>query len=259
MNISLRTGFLCLFVCGGLLSLYGLWPTVSVNTSTEVQVDCGPTKTEVIKSIETVYIQTPAVLEPIVLTLVMLGPDIGHEGSIAIKSALMHTSRPLNFHLICTPENIEYMEGKFALFDRPVYPVEVTYYPITPEQVQDRVHRAGIGGNWNLLSKVFIHELLVDIDRAIFIDTDMIFVVDPLELWKNFADFGEDQLMSFPTMGPQSHAGKICSCVMLMDLARMRDVQFMPSTLLPAREALASSAFARGQSEGLQVLCTKVK
>ncbi|KAF9045722.1 hypothetical protein BDZ89DRAFT_942499 [Hymenopellis radicata] len=164
----------------------------------------------------------------------------------------MHTSRPLHFHLICTPENIEYMEGKFALFDRPAYPVEVTYYPITPEQVQDRVHRAGIGGNWNLLSKVFIHELLVDIDRAIFIDTDMIFVVDPLQLWKNFADFGEDQLMSFPTMGPQSHAGKICSCVMLMDLARMRDVQFMPSTLLPAREALASIAFARGQSEGLQ-------
>lgn len=188
MNISLRTGFLCLFVCGGLLSLYGLWPTVSVNTSTEVQVDCGPTKTEVIKSIETVYIQTPAVLEPIVLTLVMLGPDIGHEGSIAIKSALMHTSRPLNLHLICTPENIEYMEGKFALFDRPVYPVEVTYYPITPEQVQDRVHRAGIGGNWNLLSKVFIHELLVDIDRAIFIDTDMIFVVDPLELVRTFTD-----------------------------------------------------------------------
>lgn len=52
-------------------------------------------------------------------------------------------------------------------------------------------------------------------------------------------------------MGPLSHAGKICSCVMLMDLARMRETHFMPSSLLPNRRALASVAFERGLSEGL--------
>ena len=136
-------------------------------------------------------------LEPIVMTLVLLGDTIGHEGSIAIKSALIQTSRPLHFHLICSPENIRFLQEKFALFDRPMYDVEVTYYQVDVGMVRARSQRAGVSnagiggagsghvggdGGWSLLSKVFIHELLVDVERVIFMDSDMIFVVDPLEL-----------------------------------------------------------------------------
>ncbi len=138
--------------------------------------------------------------EPIVITLVLMGESFAHEGSVAIKSAIMHTSRPLHFHLICTQDNIPYLEKKFTLFTRPAYDIQVsnlnsslyalmwrrdsqvTYYPLTSERVRERGHRAGIGENWSALTKVFMHELLVDINKTIYIDTDMIFLVDPLEL-----------------------------------------------------------------------------
>ncbi|KAK0473127.1 hypothetical protein EDD18DRAFT_1313994 [Armillaria luteobubalina] len=155
----------------------------------------------------------------------------------------MYTSRPLHFHLILTKDNIAYMEKKFALFPRPAYDVEVTYYPITAERVRDRGHRAGIGEQWNLLSKVFMHELLVDVDKTIFMDTDMIFLVDPLELvciGTISTSLNPTLLMSFPTLGPTSHPGQICSCIMLMNFTLMRNpsAMFMPSTLLPDTAAL---------------------
>ncbi|PBK74272.1 hypothetical protein ARMSODRAFT_580918 [Armillaria solidipes] len=184
-----------------------------------------------------------------------MGEGVVHEGSIAIKSAIMYTSRPLHFHLICTEDNIAYMEKKFALFPRPAYAIEVTYYPITAERVRDRGHRAGIGEQWNVLSKVFMHELLVDVDKAIFMDTDMIFLVDPLELWNDFNKFEPYTLMSFPTLGPTSHPGQICSCIMLMNFTLMRNpsAMFMPSTLLPDTQhsSLAVLPFARGISDGI--------
>ncbi|SJL01432.1 uncharacterized protein ARMOST_04754 [Armillaria ostoyae] len=193
--------------------------------------------------------------EPIVITLVLMGESVAHEGSVAIKSAIMHTSRPLHFHLICTQNNIPYLEKKFALFTRPAYDIQVTYYPLTAERVRERGHRAGIGENWNVLTKVFMHELLVDVDKTIFIDTDMIFLVDPLELWNDFKHFEAHTLMSFPTLGPTSHPGQICSCIMLMNLALMRNpsAMLMPSSLLPETEqsSLAAMPFARGISDGI--------
>ena len=53
-------------------------------------------------------------------------------------------------------------------------------------------------------------------------------------------------------MGPNSHPGKICSCIMLMNLQRMRDAHFMPSTLFPSStKSLASSAFFQGANAGI--------
>lgn len=75
----------------------------------------------------------PAQLEPIAITLVLMGEGVVHEGSVAIKSAIMYTSRPLHFHLICTEDNIAYMEKKFALFPRPAYAIEVRIsVPVSP-------------------------------------------------------------------------------------------------------------------------------
>ncbi|KIY66731.1 glycosyltransferase family 8 protein [Cylindrobasidium torrendii FP15055 ss-10] len=242
--MPLRAGFLCLLVCTGIYLLFTLWPDTAHHLEA---VECPQSPTPV---------PAKPVLEPIALTFVLLGPNIAHEGSVAIKSALMYSSRPLHFHLIVTEDNIDYLERKFALFDSPAYDVKVTYYPITTDMVRQRGERAGVGSNWPLLSKVFIHELLIGVKRVIFMDTDMIFVVDPVLLWNNFDDFNNDTLVSFPTLGPNSHAGEVCSCIMLMDLERMRapEAPFMPSTLFPAEVSDASpatSAFAKGISQGI--------
>jgi hypothetical protein len=125
----------------------------------------------------TVYLNGPHYEpEPIVLTFVTMGASSAREGSVAIKSALMHTSRPLHIHIICSSDAQEYHQTRFALFSRPMYPVQVTFYVITGDDVRKRCDRAGIGRNYNLLVKTLIHELLADVEKTIFVDTDMIFM-----------------------------------------------------------------------------------
>lgn len=54
-------------------------------------------------------------------------------------------------------------------------------------------------------------------------------------------------MIAFPTLGPKSDASRICTCVMLLDLAAMRSPKspFMSSTLLPSwsKNGLSSKAF----------------
>lgn len=125
---------------------------------------------------DTVYVDVPpGNPEPIVFVFVTVGAKNAEEGTIAIKSALMRTSRPLQFHIMCTPDARPVHEARFALFSRPQYPVEVFYYEITGDSLRERSLRAGVGHNYNVLVKLFIHEL-VDVEKAIFMDTDMMLV-----------------------------------------------------------------------------------
>ncbi|KAJ7135824.1 hypothetical protein C8R44DRAFT_609271 [Mycena epipterygia] len=162
----------------------------------------------------------------------------------------MQSSRPLQFHIICDPAAADHLDTRFALFSRPAYDVNVTYYPITAEFAKARAERADVGDNYSLLTKVFMHEL-IDVEKSIYIDSDMIFVVDPLLLWDTFATFTSTTLVAFPTLGPRSHPGEVCSCVMLMHFARMRAAPLMPSSLLPTRTSVADGPFARGADDGI--------
>lgn len=127
----------------------------------------------------TVYVEVETrspMPEPVVLAFVTIGAGSAREGAIALKSALMHASRAVHIHVVCTEDARAVLEARFALFDRPAYPVEVFYYTVTHDHIRARGERAGVGHNWSQLVKLFIHELLVDVERAIFVDTDMIFV-----------------------------------------------------------------------------------
>jgi hypothetical protein len=118
----------------------------------------------------------PAPHEPIALTLVLIGSAIVQEGSVAIKSALMHASRPVEFHLICTEDVVPVLDALFAHVKRPFYPIRVRYYTVTKDALRERSERAGIGSNWSVLSKLYIQEILQDVEKVIYIDTDAIFV-----------------------------------------------------------------------------------
>jgi hypothetical protein len=92
-----------------------------------------------------------------------------------------------------------------------------------------------------------MHELLPSVKRAIFVDTDMLFVVDPFLLWNTFSTLRPNQMIAFPTLGPNSDSSRICTCVMLLDLAAMRNAKrpFMSSSLVPSwsQDALSTKAF----------------
>ncbi|KAF8710769.1 hypothetical protein RHS03_02258, partial [Rhizoctonia solani] len=175
--------------------------------------------------------------ETIEIIMVMIGADSATEGTMTIKSAIMHSSRPLSFRLICSDDAITIIKRKLDLFSRPTYPVDVAFYPMTLEAIKARADRANVGTNYFAgmggLVKVFLHELLPGVERGIFVDTDMLFVIDPLLLWNTFSTLKPEQMIAFPTLGPKSNAAQICTCVMLLNLSAMRDYKrpFMSSTL----------------------------
>lgn len=84
--------------------------------------------------------------------------------------------------------------------------------------------------------KLFIHEILPDtVKRAVFVDTDAFFISDPLLLWQQFKKFNSDTLVAMPThpemFAPQwFNANKICSCIMLLDLEKLREIRLMDSS-----------------------------
>lgn len=118
----------------------------------------------------------PVPVEPIVLTFVFIGTSAAHEGLISIKSALMHSSRPLDVHIICSDDVVAIIEAPLQLVKRPYYNLNVTMHVITRERVQERLIRAGLNPDPGFLTKVLMHELLIGVEKAIFVDTDMIFV-----------------------------------------------------------------------------------
>jgi hypothetical protein len=102
--------------------------------------------------------------------------------------------------------------------------------------------------------KLFIHEILPpSVPRAIFVDTDAFFLHDPLALWRTFEDpeaFPAGTAVALP-IHPDQHAAewhdanKICSCVLLLDLERLRELTLMDSDFyrMASRPALSPAIF----------------
>ncbi|KDQ61218.1 glycosyltransferase family 8 protein [Jaapia argillacea MUCL 33604] len=198
-------------------------------------------------------------LAPIVFAMVMFGATSAEEGSLALKSALMHASRPTDFHIVCSPDAMPVLQEKLDLFSRPAYDIRVKFYPLSEEMVKARADRAGVGSKHAAgvggLVKVFLHDLLYDVDKVIFFDTDMLFLVDPYLLWREFDEMKHDEMVSFPTLGPQSGTEAVCTCVMLLNLQLMRSVKFMPSTLLPpSTDAFPTTSGATWVNQGVDPL-----
>lgn len=179
-------------------------------------------------------------LEPVSLSMVMYGESSAKEGLLALKTVLMHISRPAEFHIICSPDAIPVIQSKLRLFSRPAYSVSVKFYPISEESIRDRAGRAGVASQhaagYGGLVKTFLHEVLHDVNRVIYLDTDMLFLVDPFLLWRDFERYwneSQDFMVAFPTLGERSTSDVVCTCIMLLDLEQMRKHFFMPSTNFP--------------------------
>ncbi|KAI0346262.1 hypothetical protein BDW22DRAFT_1323734 [Trametopsis cervina] len=172
----------------------------------------------------------------------MWGEDSAAEGAILLKSILMYTSGPVDFHIICDDQAQLYLEKRLRLVKRPRYDVFVRFYRPTWQAMLERIQREGTISSVHAagtpgLMKLFIHEILPSsVKKAVFVDTDAFFISDPYLLWEHFLHtLPSSTIISMPThpemFAPQwFDANKICSCIMLMDLEALRRLRLMDSS-----------------------------
>ncbi|KAJ7702468.1 hypothetical protein B0H17DRAFT_1044435 [Mycena rosella] len=198
--------------------------------------------------------------EPVVFVLLAWSEDAASEAALLIKSILIYNSSPSEFHIICDALAEQYLRARLALVRRPLHKLSVRFYQPTWQSMMDRIdregsvnsdHSAGIPG----LMKLFIHEILPEsVKKVIFIDTDAILIADPTLMWKTFDELKPSTAIvmgSHPDHNSKewNNASRICSCVMLLNLQKLREIRLMdssiyrndPSALYP--QALAPPAF----------------
>ncbi|CAL1703866.1 unnamed protein product [Somion occarium] len=179
---------------------------------------------------------------PVIFSLIMFSFDSASEGAILMKSILMYSSQPVEFHILCDEEAKTYLERRLLLVKRPRQNVVVKFYDMPLSSIRARIgregaiasdHSAGLPG----LLKLFIHEVLPEtVKKSIFVDTDAFFISDPVLLWRRFDTLPPQIAVSLPTHGDQNEpewnfASNICSCVMLLNLERLRELRLMDSSL----------------------------
>ena len=97
--------------------------------------------------------------------------------------------------------------------------------------------------------KLFIHEIIPPtVKKSIYVDTDALFISDPALLWDVFESLRSSTAVVMGSHPEQQapewhHASKICSCVMLLDLEKLRSLRLMDSNLYGDPAALSPPAF----------------
>jgi len=227
-----------------LLFFAELWEPTDVKrleaTSPSFVINPTPTTlgTSTITSADNIYNQE----EPVVFSLIIWSEQSAVEGALLIKSILIYNSSPTEIHIICDDSAHKYLETRLSLVHRPSHNVRVFFYQPSWQSMLDRVeregsiktdHSAGLAG----LMKLFIHEILPPtVKRAIYVDTDAFWISDPTLLWNVFDSLKPSTAIVMSSHPDQntpewSHASRICSCVMLLDLEKLRAMRLMDSSI----------------------------
>jgi len=180
--------------------------------------------------------------EPVVFSLIMWSEDAASEGALLLKTILMYSTRPSDFHIICDDNAERLLRSRLDLVQNPLHHVRVWFYKPTWQSMLDRVeregsiktdHSAGLPG----LMKLFIHEILPPtVKKSIYIDTDALFIANPALLWDSFISLRPSTAIVMASHPDQDspewhHASRICSCVMLLDLEKLRHMRLMDSSI----------------------------
>ncbi|KAI0086679.1 hypothetical protein BDY19DRAFT_894430 [Irpex rosettiformis] len=180
--------------------------------------------------------------DPITFAFVIWEPSSAIEGALLIKSILMYASEPVHIHIICDESARLEAEARLELLNHPFYDVAVFFYQLPWQSIQDRLdregsiwtsHSAGAAG----LLKLLVHEILPEtVKKAIYVDTDAFFISNPLLLWKQFDTLKPETAIvmpSHPNLGAAEwhNADRICSCVILFDLEKLRNIRLIDSQI----------------------------
>ncbi|KAF9557668.1 hypothetical protein CPC08DRAFT_736666 [Agrocybe pediades] len=178
------------------------------------------------------------------------------EGALLLKSIIMYNSRPTDVHIICDEKAETILRTRISLVQSPLHQVRVWFYRPSWQSMLDRVaregsiqtdHSAGLPG----LMKLFIHEIIPrNVKKSIYVDTDAFFISDPALLWDTFDTLRPSTAVVMASHPDQDspewhHASRICSCVMLLDLEKLRTMHLMDSSIYREMKisALAPEAF----------------
>lgn len=134
-------------------------PVHVTKTSTSTVTVTAPAVTE------TVTVQKSSrTLEPVVFSLIMFSESSAIEGALLIKvyfslypysplfanisqSAIMYTTRPLEFHIICDEAAQSYLERKISVLQTPAHNILMRFYRVPHQSMVDRIRREG--GIWS--------------------------------------------------------------------------------------------------------------
>ncbi|KJA27273.1 glycosyltransferase family 8 protein [Hypholoma sublateritium FD-334 SS-4] len=199
----------------------------------------------------------PPPIQPVVFSFIMWSEDSAAEGAQLIKTILMYSSGPVDIHVICDDVAESLLRGRLSLVQRPSHHIRVWFRKPSWQAMLDRIeregaiktdHSAGLPG----LMKLFIHEILPsNVTKSIFVDTDALFISDPTLIWDIFSTLKPSTAIvmgSHPDQqAPEWHyASKICSCVMLLNLEKLRSIRLMDSSIyreMGGVKALSPEAF----------------
>ncbi|KAH8813637.1 hypothetical protein DL96DRAFT_1472920 [Flagelloscypha sp. PMI_526] len=213
----------------------------STITKTVISIHYTATATETV----TVYKEAPLSLkyeqlEPVVFSLIAWSKSSGAELSLLIKSILMYITGPVELHILCDEDAKEAIKPGLSLIHSPTYEVKVRYYMPTWDDMVSRIEREGSIASAHAagtpgLMKLFLQEI-IPVKKAIYVDTDALFISDPRHLWHEFKSFKNTTAVSMTSHSDRGtpewqNADRICSCVMLLDFEKLREMCLMDSTL----------------------------
>lgn len=119
-------------------------------------------------------------------------------------------------------------------------------------------HHSGFGGYAKMIAAKLIPE---SIDRTIVIDSDTIFNAEFEQLWRQFDQFSSAQVLMGKRLGDHycvSQGNRINSGVVLMDLKRMRDIDWTDIVMSGSRnchECAAGDTLFCGDQEFISMGC----
>lgn len=123
------------------------------------------------------------------------------------------------------------------------HPLKVEIHIITEENIDSWARTLNIvlsqhPGRW-ALAKMMIPWLLPQLDRAIVVDADFVFVDDPTGLLQFFPSGSTQRAIYSMPLGDESSILSICSCIVLIDCARARQQKVYPELIQEAFNTVA--------------------
>jgi hypothetical protein len=169
--------------------------------------------------------------EPVIITIVSGGIKYTQtETSLLLKSILLHQSTDLEFNFLCDEESKNYLI-KTVLSQLKSLKKKVKFNFVVPnlEWIKEMAKKTGIkirhhSGVWGI-SKLFLPHLFPETKRSIFIDTDMILFTDIKLAWNEFQKFTPETMIAWP-VDTYSDPNNVCSCIMLWDFERSRELKW---------------------------------
>ncbi|CAL4164409.1 unnamed protein product, partial [Meganyctiphanes norvegica] len=150
--------------------------------------------------------------------------------TVLLKSAAMLTRSHLRFHIITDTDRVPDFINSLTSDWPEEYRKRLSF------NYHDATYPPGAEKGWRPCAtlRLYFPDIFPELDAAIYLDTDMIFLRSPEDLWNEFSHFNDMQIAA---MGPSNHwktinqykipyypPGGINSGLILMNMTRMRQI-----------------------------------